>query len=105
MVKITLTDTEHIVTIDGRTSHQSRVRKGFRQDDLLSTTIFHAVLDAAISKWNTKYNKAMAYTDEIVTMARREENLFGKLWKCAKDKRLKINDSKTKVMRIGRTIG
>lgn len=48
----------------------------------------------------------MGYADDILLMDRTKENLrndFGKLEKSAKEKDLLINDSKTKVIRIGKT--
>lgn len=113
LVKMTLTETDYKVIINGKTSEEFRVAQGLRQGDPLSTTLFNIVLDAALRESGipmsgTIYNKTsqvLAYADDIALLTRTKTNLLQalkNLEKSAKCKGLKINETKTKYMVVER---
>lgn len=105
LVTMTLKDTKAKVLIQSTMTEDFEIKRGVKQGDELSTTIFNLILHHAIKDlhngghiMNRSY-QILAYADDVTIMARSSRSLVQiaqKLFERAKEVGLRINEEKTK---------
>lgn len=113
LVKLTLQDTKCKVAVQNKLTNEFEVKRGVRQGDALSTTIFNLMLHYAIGTLDRgghifiRSSIICAYADDIAIMATtfyELKRIFLMLEKEAAKVGLKINESKTKYIRMTRAV-
>jgi len=115
LVKMTLTNTNRKVKIQGKLSPSFETVIGLRQGNLLSTLLFNLCMEkivrnVRINPGGTIYNRTrqyLAYADDVVILGRSEgyiKKTLDEMAAVTKKIRLQTNDTKTKYM-VNRQVG
>lgn len=111
LVVMTLEGTKAKVLIQGTTTESFDIRAGVRQGDELSTTIFNLVLHYAMKDLYrgghimSKSYQILAYADDVTICVRSMRSMidtFVNLEKRTKKVGLKINENKTKYLKVSK---
>ena len=102
VTRVMYTDTSTMVKLNGKVSKGFDVRVGVHQGSVLSPLLFIIVLEALSRRFRGGLPMELLYADDLVLMTGSEEMLIEKFkkWKAGlEEKGLRVNMSKTKVMR------
>ena len=108
VIKAMYEDATTTVRVNGRESKAFSVRMGVHQGSVLSPLLFIIVLEALSREFREGLPMELLYADDLVLVAETEELLMEKLckWKRGMElKGLRVNISKTKVMRCQVRLG
>ena len=89
-------------------SSEFEIKVGMHQGSVLSPLLFSIVLEALSSKERLGLPWELLYADDLVILADSEKDLLAriKIWKCVLEKKgLRVNVSKTKVLKCGYEVG
>jgi len=102
VIKAMYMDVTTMVKLNGKVSRGINVRVGVHQGSVLSPLLFVVVMEALSRTFRQGLPMELLYADDLVLMADSEESLLEmvKKWKAGMEgKGLRVNMSKTKVMR------
>ena len=102
VIKAMYMDVTTMVKLNGKVSRGFNVRVGVHQGSVLSPLLFVVVMEALSRTFRQGLPMELLYADDLVLMADSEESLLEmvKKWKAGMEgKGLRVNMSKTKVMR------
>lgn len=113
LIMMTLKHTKSKVKVSGGRSREFTIRKGLKQGDALSCTLFNLVLERTMRQLTNnpggtllnRLTQHMAYADDVDLLGRREQELremFIEFEEESKRAGLSINEAKTKYMYMSR---